>query len=132
MNKFLIIFAIICTNFVTNLNAQTNLGKNFEYISHQPCVIKIDTTSETKFITSLPKPNVIIINFFDENLVSNVASVTFLNQIDTNNCIKDLDSLFDRYVSNGWKIDENNVIVLDEGSFYHIRKNIYRKTLFNK
>ena len=135
MKKFItiaIIVTIFVTTFVTNLNAQTNLGKTFDYISHQPCVTKIDTISATRFVASVPKPNVLIINFFDENLVSNVACVTFSNQIDTNTCIKTLDGLFERYVSNAWRVDVNTVIVFEEGSFYHIRRNIYKKTIYIK
>jgi hypothetical protein len=120
--KQITFLTILVASFVTSFesNCQTNLGKSFQFISHQKFVTEIDTSSVTKFVKSVSKSNVVVINFFDENLVSNVASLTFLSQIDTDSCIKDLDSLFVRYVSNGWKINANEVIIFEDGSFYHL------------
>jgi hypothetical protein len=132
MKKLITIVAMFVSIFVTNLNAQTNLGKTFNYISKQKSVTEIDTSSVTKFIKSVPKSNIIVINFFDENLVSNTASLTFLSQIDTDNCIKELDTLFVRYVTNGWRVNSNEVIIFEGGSFYHILVNPYKKTIFIK
>ena len=121
MKKLKIFATFLFTTFVTNCFSQNDLGKSFEQISKNKYVTKIDTNSVTKYVVQ-EFPNKTVINFFDKNFVSNVASVTYFKEDDIVETICNLNGSFDKNAPNSWKITTNIDVIFDENVFYFFLK----------